>query len=118
MTRETTKPSERRAAPARTVHLLGRDVPVAEEEGGLRALDHGHAASVRLPRAYVERAFGEHLPAVRQTMDRLAASMPSEELNRVGFRLYERFRPEVPTGAKGWGAKGLLDLKRIEEAGR
>jgi hypothetical protein len=34
------------------------------------------------------------------------ASLPPEELNRVGFRLYERFWPEVPEGAQGWGAKG------------
>ena len=32
------------------------------------------------------------------------------------FRLYERFRPEVPAGAAGWGKKGVLDLKQIENA--
>jgi hypothetical protein len=115
-TREAAKHAERRAAPARTVHLLGRDVPVTEGKGGLRALDHDHAASVQPAQAYVERAFGEHLPVVRQAMERLAASMPPDELNRVGFRLYERFRPEVPAGTKGWGAKGVLDLARIGEA--
>jgi hypothetical protein len=36
-----------------------------------------------------------------------------EELNRVGFRLYERFRPDVPEGAQGWGAKGELRVERI-----
>ena len=49
-------------------------------------------------------------------MRRLAESLPPEELNRVGFRLYERFRPEVPPGVQGWGAKGVLDLARIEAA--
>lgn len=44
--------------------------------------------------------------------------MEPAELNRVGFHLYERFRPEVPAGAKGWGAKGVLDLDRIRSAGR
>ena len=114
-TRETANAAERRAAPARTVRLLGRDVPVAEVKGGLRALDHDHAASVQPARAYVERAFGEHLPAVRRTMERLAASMPPDELNRVGFRLYEHFRPEVPA-AMGWGVKGVLGLARIRDA--
>src|ERR1700722_11268716 len=33
----------------------------------------------------------------------LAASLPPEELNRVGIRLYERFRPDVPEGVEGWG---------------
>ena len=35
---------------------------------------------------------------------------------RTGFRLYERFRPEVPAGAAGWSKKGVLDLKLIETA--
>jgi hypothetical protein len=116
--RKAAEPVEHCAAPARTVHLLGRDVPATETRQGLRALHHDHAASPGPARAYVERALGDHLPAVRRAMERLAASMPPEELNRVGFRLYERFRPEVPEGARGWGAKGVLDLKRIEDAGR
>jgi hypothetical protein len=32
--------------------------------------------------------------------------------------LYEAFRPEVPEGVEGWGAKGLLSLDRICGAGR
>ena len=50
-------------------------------------------------------------------MEALAASLPPEELNRVGFRLYERFRPEVPQGVEGWGAKGELRIERIVLAG-
>ena len=50
-------------------------------------------------------------------MEALAASLPPAELNRVGFMLYEHFRPEVPEGVKGWGAKGELRLERIGEAG-
>ena len=46
-------------------------------------------------------------------MEALAAFLPPEELNRVGFRLYERFRPDVPEGAQGWGAKGELRVERI-----
>ena len=106
----------RRAAPARTVHLLGHDVPVVEVKGGVRTLDHGEPASPGPARTYVERAFGAHLPAVRRAMERLAASLDPAELNRVGFRLYERFRPEVPAGAKGWGARGVLYLARIKGA--
>ena len=50
-------------------------------------------------------------------METLADSLPPEELNRTGFRLYEAFRPEVAPGTKGWGAKGVLDLGRIRDAG-
>ena len=109
--RDTAKP-----APRQTVHLLGRDLPVAEHNGSQYALDHDKPASPRPAHAYVEKAFGEHLPAVRRVMEALADSLPPEELNRIGFRLHERFRPEVPAGAAGWGKKGALDLKQIEGA--
>jgi len=49
-------------------------------------------------------------------METVAASLPPEELNRIGFRLYERFRPDVPDGAQGWGAKGELRIERIRSA--
>ena len=32
---------------------------------------------------------------------------------REAYRLYERFRPAIPEGKKGWGAKGDLDLGLI-----
>ncbi len=103
-------------SPQQTVSLLGRDLPVVEQNGSAYALDHGKPASLRPAHAYVEKAFGEHLPAVRRAMEALADSLPADELNRVGFRLYERFRPAVPAGAAGWGKKGVLDLKLIENA--
>ena len=112
---EARKQGESKQRP-KAVHLLGRDVPVVEEKGALRALDHDKAASPKAAVGYVERALGEDLAAVRQAMEALAGSMEPEELNRVGFRLYEHFRPDVPAGAKGWGAKGVLDLDRIKDA--
>ena len=104
------------AQPARTVRLLGREIPVVEHAGSDHALDHGRAASPQAARAYVEKAFGARLPAVRRAMETLADSLPPDELNRTGFRLYEAFRPEVPPGTKGWGARGVLDLARIGRA--
>jgi len=109
--RDTAKP-----APRQTVHLLSRDLPVIEQKGSQYALDHDKPASSRPAHAYVEKAFGDHLPAVRKAMEVLADSMPADELNRVGFRLYEHFRPSVPAGAAGWGKKGVLDLKQIRDA--
>ena len=49
-------------------------------------------------------------------MEALAALLPPEEVDRIGFRLYERFRPEVPEGVEGWGAKAVLDIGRIRRA--
>jgi len=101
-----------------TVHLLGRDVPMTHDEDGvvLAAGADGEAAPADPPRAYVAKAFGKRLEEVREAMQVLAASLPPDELNRTGFRLYEHFRPEVPADARGWGAKGELHLDRIRDA--
>jgi hypothetical protein len=47
-------------------------------------------------------------------MRRLAKSYQPKELAERCFGLYERFRPEIPEGVKGWGAKGDLNLGVIE----
>ena len=49
-------------------------------------------------------------------MEELAERYEPAELNRIGFRLYERFRPDVPRGAEGWGAKAVLDLDKVRAA--
>ena len=46
-------------------------------------------------------------------MAELAAACEPADLHRRGFRLYERFRPSVPAGESGWGAKGELDLAEV-----
>ena len=100
-----------------TVRLLGRDIPVvAAADGQRRAEDDGKPASPKSVQGYIVRAFGDRLAEARAAMETLAAPLPPEELNRVGFRLYERFRPDVPEGAQGWGAKGELLVGRIIEA--
>jgi hypothetical protein len=105
-------PDERKTK-ARTVRLLGRDIAVADDGA---ALDKGKPASAAGVRTYLSRAFGDRLDEVRMAMDKLAASLPADELNRTGFRLYERFRPEVPEGVQGWGVKAVLDIGRIRLA--
>jgi hypothetical protein len=79
----------------------------------LRAEDDGKPASAKSVQSYIARAFGDRLDEVRDAMDALAASLPPEKLNRVGFGLHERFRPDVPECAQGWGAKGGLLVDRI-----
>jgi hypothetical protein len=46
-------------------------------------------------------------------MRKLALAFPPQELEFRAFGLYEAFRPTVPPGVRGWGAKGALDLGRI-----
>lgn len=113
-TEERTRRAEELKPRRETIRLLGRDIPVLPTDDGTpRADDDGKPASAKSVQSYVARAFGDRLPDVRAAMETLAASLPPDELNRVGFRLYERFRPEVPEGVPGWGAKAELRLERI-----
>jgi len=43
----------------------------------------------------------------------LAKAFEPEQLAREAFRLYEEFRPRIPEGLSGWGAKGEFDLNRV-----
>jgi len=47
-------------------------------------------------------------------MQRLAKSFTPKELADRAFGLYERFRPAIPEGVRGWGAKRELNLGLIE----
>ena len=96
------------------VALLGRAVPVLHTAEGVRAVGKDQApvepASVE---KYLKSKFGESLPVVRRAMEQLAQSRAPEQLAEEAFRLYEAFRPSVPAGESGWGAKGTLSLAKI-----
>lgn len=95
------------------VGLLGRAVPVVRTPDGLRAVNKGKPGNPARIETYLAAKFGEHLEATRAAMAGLAASYAPSELQQRGFRLYETFRPSVPAGESGWGAKGSLDLDAI-----
>ncbi len=99
------------------VELMGRAVPVIQTPDGLRALEKEKPAKPESVERYLEKAFGDKLPDVRVAMAELAKSLPEADLATRAFKLYEGFRPEVPLGERGWGAKGVLDLKRLSAAG-
>jgi hypothetical protein len=95
------------------VQLLGRSVPVINTPEGVRATAKGapvHASSVQ---HYLEGKFGAALPDVRQAMEELVAAFTPGELEERAYQLYVEFRPEIPAGKQGWGAKGQLDTDRI-----
>jgi hypothetical protein len=46
-------------------------------------------------------------------MASLAGAHEPQELASTAYRLYEEFRPAIPSGVRGWGAKGRLDLDHI-----
>jgi hypothetical protein len=104
--------ADKEAAP-KTVELLGRDIPVTETKQGLRATSKGRAVSPDSVTVYLTQKFGDELEAVEAAMQAVAKSYPKEELEKEAYGLYERFRPVIPEGTKGWGAKGELDVDGI-----
>ncbi len=106
-------PSGRREGRADSVELFGREVPVARTDDGVRALSKGEPVSPRSVQAYLESKFGECLPTVRAAMEELARSQKADVLETRAFALYAQFRPQIPDGVKGWGAKGKLDCAVI-----
>ena len=116
------KPHEEKAKKAREkergeefwIELCGRPVPAKNTEDGIRAVKGAQVIEADGVRRYLDGKFGGDLGVVRSAMQRLARSFDPKELADRAFRLYERFRPSIPEGVKGWGAKGNLDLGLIE----
>jgi len=97
------------------VALLGRAVPVVRIPEGIRAVEKDKPCNPASVEKYLASKFGEHLEPATRAMAELALTYPPDRLAEVAFRLYERFRPEVPKGVEGWGAAGVLDLNAIRE---
>jgi hypothetical protein len=100
------------------VDLLHRAVPVVMTPEGIRATAKGKPTSPASVEKYLASKFGDNLDAAIREMADLAKSFRPDELAEIAFKLYERFRPNVPQGIEGWGAAGSLDLSRIRKAGR
>lgn len=103
----------RRPGQTMSVTLLGREVPAIRTPGGLRAAAGGTPIDPQAVQRYLDQKFGEDLGDVRSAMEALAKAFAPEDLARRAYALYEAFRPSVPPGEKGWGAKGELDLGRL-----
>jgi len=97
----------------RSLRLLGREIPVVKTAGGLRAAAEGKAIDPQSVQTYLQHKFGEDLSRARLAMEALAKAFTPAELETRAFSLYEKFRPQIPEGKKGWGAKGELDLDLI-----
>src|SRR5215510_9699608 len=95
------------------VEILGRGVPAIKTKQGLRAAIKGEEIDPAGVERYLRGKFGEDLDQARAAMQKLAKAFTPRQLESKAYGLYERFRPEIPEGAKGWGAKGELDLDYI-----
>jgi hypothetical protein len=95
------------------IDLCGRAIPAKTTEDGIRAVEKDQPIDPAGVERYLEGKFGGDLEAVREAMAALARAYPPEELAERAFPLYERFRPEIASGTRGWGQKGDLDLDLI-----
>ncbi len=98
-----------------SVPILGRSVPAVQTPQGVRATAKGKPLDPGSVQRYLEQRFGSDLGVVQAEMQKLAKSYKRDELAAKAYALYEQFRPTVPEGTKGWGAKGELDLDRIRK---
>jgi len=107
------KARERKRGEEFWVEVCGRQVPAVNTGDGVRAVVRDKPIEPEKVIDYLERKFGDDLEAVRDAMEDLAGSFDREELAERAYPLYEFFRPEIPSGKRGWGAKGDLDLGYI-----
>ena len=63
-------------------------------------------------------ASGTGSQTLQAALEALAQAYPPDQLAARAYALYERFRPAVPEGTKGWGAKGDLRLDAIRGLAR
>jgi len=97
------------------VDLLGRQLPAVNTDQGVRAVVESKPIEPGTVERYLESKFGDALPEARKAMTELAQAFEPDELAERGFGLYEQFRPGIPEGVRGWGAKGELDLDVIKK---
>ena len=98
-----------------TVDLLHRAVPAKHTAEGLRALSGENPIHPESVQRYLNSKFGDALEEVSNAMLELAKSFPPSQLAQKAYSLYEKFRPEIPPGKKGWGASGKLDLDGLRK---
>jgi len=111
--KELKKVHERKPSDEFQVTLLGRALTAVNTDQGVRAVVKSKPVDAGGVERYLEGKFGDALPEVRKALTKLATALTPDELAQRGFDLYEQFRPTIPEGVQGWGAKGELDLGRI-----
>lgn len=101
------------AAEPKFVEILGRGVPTVKTPDGLRAAEKGKPIYAESVATYLRQRFGDDYEEARTAMEKLAKAYTPKQLESKAYGLYEKFRPEIPEGKRGWGAKGELDLDYI-----
>jgi hypothetical protein len=100
------------------IEICERSIPVKNTKDGVRAVIKDEPIDPVSVEKYLRSKFGKHYETVRMVMEELAGSFAREELAYKAYVLYERFRPSIPSGQRGWGAKGQLKLDLIRALGK
>ena len=100
------------------VSLLGRRIPTVQVSGEARAVIEDELIDPESVAKYLSQKFSDDLADAEAAMRDLAKAYKPEKLALEAYSLYEKFRPSVPAGEKGWGAKGELDLESIRSLAR
>ena len=95
------------------VEVCGRAVPAKNTADGIRAVVKDKPIDPDSVDRYLRQKFSDGLDAARDAMTRLTEAIGPGELAERAYSLYEQFRPKIPRGTRGWGAKGELDLEFI-----
>lgn len=119
-TPEAERERRRKRAKGEVLHvdLLHRAVPAVHTPEGLRALSKDQPIAPSSVERYLQGKFGDRLDDAKRAMERLARSWPPDDLAAHAYDLYEKFRPAIPSGVRGWGAAGDLDLDRFSHLSR
>ena len=109
------KEEKKKEKPAKVefIELLGRGIPAVKTSTGMRAAIKGEEIDPQSVEKYLQQKFGDELDEARTAMEKLAKAYTPKQLESEAYGLYEKFRPKIPVGTKGWGAKGNLDLEQI-----
>ena len=95
------------------IELCGRPVPAKNTKEGVRAVVKDKPIQPESVQGHLERSFKDDLRAARVALANLAKAYSPDELADQAFGLYERFRPQIEPGTRGWGQKGTLDLELV-----
>ena len=112
-TEDEKKEEKKKELKVEFIELLGRGIPVVKTSKGVRAAIKGDEIDPESVETYLEQKFKDDLEEARAAMETLAKAYTPKQLESQAFGLYEKFRPKIPEGTKGWGAKGELDLDYI-----
>jgi len=100
------------------IQLCDRPIPVKNTDEGVRGVIKDKPVEPEKVTKYLGSKFGDDLERVEAAMAFLAGSFGPEELELSAYSFYEQFRPEIPSGQRGWGAKGKLNLDFIRSLAR